>query len=965
MKTRLLTFILLSLCSCVGYKELDNKSDIINNKSTNKDSSLVVFNFFRDPPTKSSIQTDETKINNINLYIFRDGYLVLYKYIDGSSPISLTLPRGYTYNLYALGNFGEYLGETIENNFIKNCSKTINNISELNTSLPMAWCKKGLDLSSTYTSLSINLERLVAKVGFRLDKSSISEITITSIQLKQSPNIVFPFRWEEGSKVVNASEVFDGDYSSTNDLNIINNGGAVYFYTFENCQGTLLLYNEDPWAKIPSNINSNYLTSTYLEVKGSFKPESPFDGNVIYRLFLGEDNCSNFDVRRNKDMDISLKLTNYGLGENSWKVETDISFRNGFTIGWVDESNREIDDQYIGNAIFYGAEVDYAILEYLGGSLEGCEFILISNNGAQIQVEDYYSYSNYIEARLICTQAGTGSLWLYSPNGEAIQNLSSEIKIQVPEIKLSLASQVAYNDNNFEIDENLSCCINGGESKIHVYLTDKDGYNLNTGYEYHLYLFDFTQSPTISSNYDIQECINVTMSPGVESSNGPVVTYSIECINPGTDSNKNENLADAYGSLIAYSFDIEENQYLLNKNVAGSLNIEPIDLVLVDNGWAEYFDSQLSLKVRNSSNLPLDISIWQAHTTNDKTNIPLRNTILNYVENFLTINRTKYSTNTFYNGASDLYASYCYIKSENNNNGSEYILDGDFLVHPLRSIKTSDLHYSIVYDYLGQNSLHHLFDVKIASSRISSSLINVCDSLSDGSMQFEVIYGSDPESPGWNNQGIWMSSNGFLIQKPNNTLDIYSNISTINMTKLSNRLETNGIYELQIQYNFATGTLQARSLEGNKYNISLDFRYSGSVEGYVKTYPNGIKRPGKDNYCRAMIYKTVSGVNVSSAYIDIDSGAVKEGVDAIYAQTFFDTYSWYNASNNYQHHAHPTSIDLQVEVKLSDGTDWYPIDLIFLNSNINYLHSQDNTTYSVSFNPYLSSFSFNKVEKSE
>ncbi len=957
-----LILVLFSFWSCTSLVEIEDKTEV--GKEENNTEEAVLSFSVRERLTKSSITADENSIDNINIYVFRGGNLMAYKYVEGSSPISLTLPRGYIYNIYALGNFGVYEGAADEASFIENCNKTISNIAELNSSLPMSWSKTGLELSSTHTSISINFERLVAKLGFSLDKSSVSGLKVTSIRLKQSPRQVFPFRWEGGSRVIDSAWTLDGDYASASDLVSINNGGSIYFYTFENCQGTLLPDNTDPWEKSPDNMSDIYLSCTYLEVEGEFTPDSPFVGGVKYRLFLGEDNCSNFDVRRNTDINISLKLTNSGLGEDSWKIDTNLSFRDGYTLGWIDESNRELYDQYIGNSFWYMVEVNDDIVEYLGGSLEGCYYLLTSNNGAAVRIDNYsYDTYNTMSARLTCTQAGAGTLWLYSPKGKPIQNLTTDITIYTPSLLASFSSFVSPYNNSFGIDSVPQCFVNGGQSKVYIYLVDSHGYNLNTGYEYDLSLFDFSNPPFVASDFGIQETLNITMSEGAEASNGPAVIYSIRCTNSGTNAEMNNNLANAFRDIQAFSFEVEEVNYNLNQTIHNTIDINPVKLVIVDNGWAEYFSSQLSLKVLNPSNLPLNIDVWEANTSKKGTHTSVSNDLKNLVENFLTVKRRNFITNTFYNGASAMYSSYSPIRSERNHTGSEYLIDGSYLVHPLRNINTDDICSALLYDYLKQVSLHHLFDVRVRHKKLEPSDINVVDSLSNGSNTYDIIYGNKPYNPGWNNQGMWLWSKDNFISKSNNLLDIYPNLTALNLSRFRARFDVQGIYELKVEYDHIPGILYASSDNGNIYNVSLDFRYSGTVQGYVKTYPRGRAFAGKDNYCSAIINKTVTGVNVGMSFANIDNGALKAGMNAVYAQTFFDSHNWIGSANNYQHHAHPISIDLKMEVKLSNGTEWYPIEITFLDTTLPFYHFQETVTYNPTFNPSVSTFKFAQIQR--
>ena len=87
-------------------------------------------------------------------------------------------------------------------------------------------------------------------------------------------------------------------------------------------------------------------------------------------------------------------------------------------------------------------------------------------------------------------------------------------------------------------------------------------------------------------------------------------------------------------------------------------------------------------------------------------------------------------------------------------------------------------------------------------------------------------------------------------------------------------------------------------------------------------------------------------------------------MDAIYAQTFYDSHNWIGSSNSYQHSAHPTSMSVTIKIRVnsSSGTELYPITLTWSDTKVSYYHAQDGTTYSPTISKTMPLFNFVRVK---
>lgn len=942
----------------------DEMQDIL---PVEKDTARISLKIATANQTRSSVSPQEETVSDLCVLAYRAGVLEESFYFGSvSKGISIELTKGAKYSLYAVANMGELDSPPVDEDNLAQDLKCSFNISDLSSDLPMSWYQRDITISDD-RSITIYLERLVSKVWFSLDSSLLGGLTVTSVRLCQSATTVHPF--STGSKAGSSEQVADGDYASESDLMAINHGYSIYFYTAENCQGDLLPDNTDPWQKTPESLGTLAEVCTYLEVDCEFNSGEMYDGTVKYRFYIGEDNVTNFDIRRNTDLSVGLCLTGEGIRTLSWKVDPDVTIRDGFISGWIEEGYHGINDLYVGEKFYYGVEVAPELLTHLGGDLSRCSIVMMSADGSDIRFDEPYSSEGSSELYVTgtCIQPGSGSLWICDPDGAPAAEITSAVKIQVPKMVQSFYSSVDPNDSDIAIDEPPYCYINGPAKYLHIYFTDKDGYNLNTDYwwGFDLSLFTFDRDPYKESDYEITGNIIIELVPGTAESDGPAATYMYSCVNDGMDTDVNYDLSYAISELEALTYDIDE----LNYNISGTgtigLSFYKITLTVVDNGWAEYYDCQLSLKVNNKSNMPLTINAWQVNQSNDDWNAISRNQFLDDVNNNMTISRASYITNAYYDNDMPLYGYGIIIYSERNQEGDPYMDSGEDMVYPLDGLETDDCYRVQMVDKHGQEALHHLFDVRMPSRRLYSYEVEIVDNLEDGSRTYSIIYGDDPEDPGWNNKGMWLHSNDVLISKSNTSLDSYNNITARKLWNLMGRYDTYGPYNLTFTYDSSAGQLYASCPKGNVFGITLDVNITGTVDGYVQTTPNGTWGKKVDNNCSATISKTLTGVTVGTGKTSIDGGAMKAGMDAIYAQTFYDSHNMIGSSNSYQHAAHPTNVTVVMRIKVNSayGSELYPITVTWSDTTLPYYHSQDGKTYNPTFTKSHTKFDFVRLKR--
>lgn len=950
--------VLVSLClpGCMKEEEFHCEEESLRGETVSE-KSMVTFDVARKRG-KSSLSPDEDRIDNLAIAIFKDGNLDCYGYVEGEESITFELLEGQKYNIYATANTGRPYFLTKESDFQNICTFMTYDISELGDCLPMCWSRKGVKISGPSPSVGMEMERLVSKIRFSVNKNLLDGLEVTAARLCQGAMAIYPFRWETGNQALEEDGTIDGDYASDKDLQTLNDGGEIVFYAIENCQGDLLPDNNDQWAKVPDNIDCGADLCTYLEVECRFKEGFLYEGNVTYRFYAGMDNCRNFDIRRNIEQHIILTLSQDGLYRISWMVEPEINVRDGYAAGYLLEGNHPVNAMYAGEVIRYGVLLSDELATMIGDKILDCRIVFEPDDRdgridfGQLEEEDpeIKTYS----ASGTAIFPGTGKLLLTAGNGNKLATLDSHVQILSPSLGFSLRESVGDNENDFLLDSPPQCRLNGGDLVFHLYLLDKNHCNLNrtsgAGFDLGVFNFPATHLNGIPEGIG-EDNLSVSITNGISNSGGPAVTYNVHCDNDGSDPELNDRLASLLSTTRYITFDTIEDNIGLHGVGEFEFEIPEAVLTLVDNGWAGYHDTQMSIIVDNPSRLPLDIVFWQFLSSGQMwTGAGYAQNETWLAEN-VTIDEfgyigTVYTPTASVNGMTD-WDKVCVggrgetIRAEGNERGSACIKAGGKEVYPVKGVTSETLRNALVHYKLESNEMYNMF--KVTPSVVPVRFI---DNLSDGSEVFNIMYGSD--SNGFNDKGVFGSHIGYF--------------NYMSATKLENLTgkHSNGDTALYIRID-SSGKIYAKTGSGT---VQLSFSIKGAANGYVLTHPKGTIYNGQDNYCTANISTTTGTFTIGSTETLIDSQTVQEIFNKIYDQTFFDSYNKIGSANNYQHSAHPTSLSLTFQAKLagtSTGEGYVPVRVSVSGSSATYYHAQENSNYSVSITSTFPTMRFAKV----
>lgn len=924
------------------------------------DACTVRFDLRQVDMSRGSISPSETVIANFNIYAYSRGVLAGCLYVERETEASMELNQNASYNIYVIANVGQVDPLIGEEELLEEYVYEISSLGDIKDYLPLAGYLKNVSVDRAGQRFSVTLDRLVSKIDFSIDKSALVGLEVTSVRLRQASLSVRPF-CRDRSAATSSADVADGDYCTQEDLRELNDAGTVTFYALENRQGVLLPYNDDPWNKIPLSIDGKEDLCTYLEVECSLDGSGLCAGNVVYRLYLGQDNCRDFNLDRNSVLQVSLCLTVEGMKEAvSWRVTSDYYLNDGYASGWISGGNHGEHELYVGEKFEYSLSLSNQMRDYIGPDLDDCEVYFRSDawdegfvRFSELKARDDGGY--YVEAT--CLKPSEGEICLREKEGRFLAVLSDYVCINAPILVLSDKPFDAGSAMMLSNAEILDCDINGVGVNSYLYFVDDHMLNLNVNDGFDLSVFDLQVQVAPDSDEVLQTKVVPRFVSGESSDGGPAMILSVSCLNDGRHHGDNMRLLEACKAGVDFSWVISEAVCGLDKKLKLCLRSLPVELTLMDNAWAGYGDSQLSLAVDNPSCLPVEVDCWQFVTVDLGYDVSLKEESADKVRNYLNVNAMEYVSNQYSDSALPVYGSSSSFVSERNACGTEAIEDGELLVYNLKGIDTYNLIAALNYDGWGYGSMSHHLQVSHSDGSSVSELI-VNDRLSDGSSALIQKYNFD----NLNDRGVWLYEGNSLVLAPEQMFKSYYGLSPHNIRAMRNQTPVIG----EMSYNKNVGALYVEAYSLGAEGLVLDSKSVAQADGYVRTYPNGTWRTEQDNYCHEELttFCTAFPVRYSNLAVVADGNAISQVFEQVYSNTYFDSWNNLGSANNYMHSAHPTSLTMDMSFRISDQNDGgtYLFKPIFP-SSVTFRHEQEGVEYNVPAKFSHTTYKFVEVKK--
>lgn len=951
--------------------------------------------------TKTSIDADEDMLGDYVLAIYRGGMLECCHYVEignggngnGGGSMCVELVKNVGYDIYALGNVGEMDVPIHEEDLIGGCVLEYRDLDDFGGVFPMAWMETGRVFGNDDDGIwvEMRMERLVAKIAFGLDTDAIlGGLKVRSVRLRQAAGKVWPFGNNHGdpesgqdssrSRITDEADAVDGDYAGAEDVEAINGGEMLAFYCLENCQGTLLPENTDEWAKVPLNLGDEGCGDraglcTYLEVECSFNEDFALDGDVTYRLFLGEDNTGNFDIARNKELTVSLFATRGGLDAVSWRVEAAGEYREGLAEGGLLAGTHPLSGMYVGEIFRYGVEISQSLADYLGDELEDC---YVTSEGGTIEFSNCSLNGGLaLSCEGKCIDPVEGErLILVTPRGDIM--ISEGVNILEPRMVLSTYPR-SYSFEPLASSSIPSLVVNGDGEEIYLYLTDSEGYNLDSSeaYGFDPGLFDFSESKTVfAGRMSIPETSASYLYPTLlfdciekeEESNpdGPIAKYSVSAENPGTDTNVNRNLGYAVFAVNPFEISVSENNYCLSVTKAVNYDIFPVRITAYG-PWTDEntFGAELLYGITNRSAIYLDIISWSQ--SRKRTNAT------HTMQSWATQNRAEIMSA----GATTtdmIYATDQYFPSiedyERKHYGSLYNFRYDKSAIPGAN---EEEHYfpvpakyspSLLENYIKSDPAGYLTELSSTQTTysgtswwyshqdhfgldISAEGLNL---VASGRLVFEDKFleggGAEADATYPYLYGFNVYSYGMPHSVANNYISTYRNCTPRNlydMVTMDPLVITLGYDPAEKKYYM--------TCSNNSGGRKIEIKYRANMNGTVTCHPNG-------QWYKAVVHDVAGSadwayderVQLGASRTYIDGGAVRTLMNKIYAMSYPDNSSNIGSSNkDFQHFCHPTDGVFTMEIRSADNGRLLPYRITVDPSaeTLDYYHSQDNQTYHV------------------
>ena len=296
MKKLIYTVVCMMLFCCAC-----SDADIELNPATQAKQQLAMtFRCGAMSPTRAA--TNDTRIDDINLYLFPvNGGQARHVYIAPVRPVVLELPKG-DYTLYAIANLGHDAGERTQD-FVRSLRVEREPAALADAPFPMS-AQQAVTVSGD-TQIAVSLIRAVAKVNFSYTVAAdfAKSFHVKSVQFRSAPRsaALFDFSRAESSEAV--ADMPPVEASAT--------AYAATCYLLENRQGEVAgigSQQQKDQTRAPEH-------ASYIAIAGEA------DGTqVVYRIYLGENNTTDFNVGRNRVYNIDARIL--GLNTVDWRVST-------------------------------------------------------------------------------------------------------------------------------------------------------------------------------------------------------------------------------------------------------------------------------------------------------------------------------------------------------------------------------------------------------------------------------------------------------------------------------------------------------------------------------------------------------------------------------------------------------------------------------------------------------------------
>lgn len=254
---------------------------------------MLLISVCTEQATTITRSTDEDSIEDVNIFLYDTKGLYPEQHIYADNDVVKCELKPSIYEVYAVVNIHQDMGNMSREKLQEYCIP----YSENYKTIPMAG-KATITVQTDIENPEIVVRRCVAKIvcNISIDSAVSSTMALKSMQMMNMPTSTLLFAEEQASTQNTASSLLCMTSSQARFC-------QQTFYLFENCQGEVvqIISQKQKCAEYAPK------DATYLRVTATDKGKQ-----LTFDVYLGENNTSNFDVKRNtvQTLNISLKGEN-------------------------------------------------------------------------------------------------------------------------------------------------------------------------------------------------------------------------------------------------------------------------------------------------------------------------------------------------------------------------------------------------------------------------------------------------------------------------------------------------------------------------------------------------------------------------------------------------------------------------------------------------------------------------------
>lgn len=251
--------------------------------------------------------------------------------LEGTRPIAIhttqksfnwALPIGRALDIYVIVNYGAELGSTLDS-YLADSNLTKSTLNALTfTALDNVYMSDieaaGIPMSGVvHTTLAnenspvnVTVKRLYARYNLWFDLTDLEahNATLQALHIvTENVNTEVPF-FLEGFKQTDRSKFKQYDRATDEDLDIVQQGGnghQITLYVPENCQGDIP--GATSWKDV-AGLGGKVVNCSYVDMDVKIIDQDGLWKNYHVYLYLGTDFKTNFDVRRNYNTTVGIKI---------------------------------------------------------------------------------------------------------------------------------------------------------------------------------------------------------------------------------------------------------------------------------------------------------------------------------------------------------------------------------------------------------------------------------------------------------------------------------------------------------------------------------------------------------------------------------------------------------------------------------------------------------------------------------